>query len=585
MLHPPHANKLGGNQMAALDFDVIVVGSGFGGSVTAYRVAEAGFRLCVLERGQAYPPNSFARSPFTMNQAFWDPGNRRHGLFDVWSFGHMDAIVSAGLGGGSLIYANVLLRKDAAWFVAERDGVATPWPINRTDLNPHYDNVEAIIAPQTFPISAEPYSSVPKASQFKQAAERLGFHPTTYTEVTPDRAEWFLPPLAITFANKDRPPVPGETIHEPIRNLHDRDRQTCRLCGECDIGCNYGAKNTLDYNYLTLAKAKGADLRTLAEVISFHPTDNADGFVVDYRQHGVNAPAPAVLTHVTARHLVLSAGTFGTNYLMQANRANLPGVSHQLGRWFSGNGDLLTLVLNARQVQDGQPGERILDPSYGPVITSTLRSPDALDGAPDGARGFYLQDAGFPVFLDWLVQTSRVGFEFKELIRFASNRVAAHLHHGAPHLAPELESLLSDTSLSTASLPLLGMGRDVPTGTFGLDGSGQLTLDWDKKASSAFFEAVTELSQKMAEEMGGRFLQNPLTEYFNQLITVHGLGGCSIGADASTGVVDTYGRVFGVPRLHIADGSVVPSAVGANPSLTIAALADRFADQLIDELA
>jgi cholesterol oxidase len=572
--------------MTAFDFDVIVVGSGFGGSVTAYRVAEAGFRVCVLERGKAYPPNSFARSPLTMSQAFWDPENSKYGLFDVWSFGHMDAIVSAGLGGGSLIYANVLLRKDAAWFVAERNGTSVPWPVSRGDLDPHYGNVEAIIAPQTFPMSEEPYGSVPKAVEFKRAAERLGFHPTTYDEVTADRAEWFLPPLAVTFANKDRPPVPGETISEDIRNLHDRDRQTCRLCGECDLGCNYGAKNTLDYNYLTLAKAKRAELRTLAEVVAFRPADDAGGFVVDYRQHSADAPAPADPTRITARHLVLSAGTFGTNYLMQTNRAGLPGVSRQLGHWFSGNGDLLTLFLNAKQAGDATSGERILDPSYGPVITSTLRSPDALDGAPPGARGFYLQDAGFPVFLDWLVQTSRVGFEFKEIIRFAINRIGAHVfHHGTPHLDPGLESLLSDTRLSTASLPLLGMGRDMPTGVFGLDGSGQLTLDWDKKASAPFFDAVTELSRKMADEMGGQFLQNPLTEYFKRLITVHGLGGCCMGADAATGVVDTYGRVYGVPRLHIADGSVMPSAVGANPSLTIAALADRFADKLLEELA
>src|ERR1035438_4518797 len=143
--------------MTELDFDVIVVGSGFGGSITAYRVAEAGYRVCVLERGQSYPPNSFARSPSAMSQAFWDPGNRRHGLFDVWSFAHLDAVVSAGLGGGSLIYASVLLRKDAAWFVAERDGVSVPWPVSRADLDPHYEKVESVLSPQTFPISAQPY--------------------------------------------------------------------------------------------------------------------------------------------------------------------------------------------------------------------------------------------------------------------------------------------------------------------------------------------------------------------------------------------------------------------------------------------
>ncbi len=234
-------------------YDAVVVGSGFGGSVTAYRLAEAGRRVRVLERGRAYPPGSFTRSPYRARESFWDPRRGLTGMYHYWSFRGIDALVSAGLGGGSLIYANVFLRKDENWFVQEdlRDGGYEHWPVTRADLDPHYDRVEAMIGLQRYPFDHEPYSKTPKTIAFKDAAEANGL-------------EWFLPPLAVTFANEGREPVPGEPIEEKLPNLHGRARTTCQLCGECDVGCNYGAKNTLDYNYLTHAAHHGAEIRTLS---------------------------------------------------------------------------------------------------------------------------------------------------------------------------------------------------------------------------------------------------------------------------------------------------------------------------------
>src|SRR5215207_3130775 len=225
--------------MSETHFDAVIVGSGFGGAVMAYRLAEAGLRVCVLERGQAYPPNSFPRSPYRMQRNFWDPSAGLYGMFNLWSFQGIDALVSSGLGGGSLIYANVLIRKDERWFVTEdlQSGGYEYWPITREELDPHYERAEKMLDAQTYPLAHEPYAGTSKTRAFRDAAQKLGL-------------DWYLPNLAVTFANPGEAPVPGEPIKEAHPNLHGRTRSTCRLCGECDIGCNYGSKNTLDYNYL-----------------------------------------------------------------------------------------------------------------------------------------------------------------------------------------------------------------------------------------------------------------------------------------------------------------------------------------------
>jgi cholesterol oxidase len=556
-------------------FDAIVVGSGFGGSVTATRLAEADLRVCVLERGKAYPPTSFPRSPLGMKHNFWDPSEGLHGMFDLWAFSGMDALCCSGLGGGSLIYANVLLRKDERWFVhGDRSGGAyEDWPVTRADLDPHYCEVERRIGTQRYPLDQSPYDRTPKTLAYCEAAERLGL-------------DWSLVPLAVTFANAGSPAVPGEPILESAPNLHGRTRQTCRLCGECDVGCNYGSKNTLDYTYLSDAWRAGADLRTRCEVRAFEPREGG-GYAVHYVNHDADAEGTPTDTAALIRHtltcdrLILSAGTFGTTYLLLRNRSALPGLSDQLGHGFSGNGDLLTFALHASREIDGKRVPRVIDPSYGPVITSAIRVPDELDGG-DG-RGFYLEDAGYPEFAGWMLEM----LEEPEAIVKAAPRIAHYvwsLLHGHRHseIGGLASALLGDCDLSSGLLPLLGMGRDIPDGTMKLQDE-QLELDWSKDgASAAFFDRVRDLSRKVAHELGADFLDNPIW-HENRVITVHGLGGCRMGRSEQTGVVDSFGRVFGHPGLYIADGSVMPGPVGANPSLTIAALADRFAEAILEE--
>ncbi len=563
-----------------MHFDAIVVGSGFGGSVMAYRLAQAGQRVCLLERGRAYPPGSFPRTPSAMSRMFWDPSDGLYGMFDVWSFSGLEGLVSSGLGGGSLIYANVLLRKDEQWFVNDDPGGdRKPWPITRAMLDPHYAEAERMLGATPFPFMAAGYSDTPKTRAMFDAAHKMG-----------RGRDIQLPPLAVTFANDRQAPARGEPIVGGEKNLHGRPRLTCLMCGECDVGCNYGAKNTLDYNYLSRAKEFGADIRTLAEVRTFAPRRDVNrGYSVQYVQHDLRNEGQILdtsklpVTSLTCDRLILSAGTFGTPFLLLKNRDKLPALSPHLGSCFCGNGDLLTFAIDCTESGSSGPQSRVMDPSRGPVITCALRVADALDGGEEKGRGFYVEDAGIPSFMTWMFEMTDAAGGAKRAGRFFVDRLLKVLHLSkGTHLGGALSHLLGAGARSNCSLPLLGMGRDVPNGTMSLDKDGFLENDWSIDASRQYFDRVREIMKEMASAWGARHFQDNPLWYLNRVITVHPLGGCPMGTSTQDGVVDSWGEVFGCPDLYVVDGSVMPGPVGANPSLTIAALSDRFATGIVD---
>jgi cholesterol oxidase len=563
--------------MSDQHFHAIVIGSGFGGSVMTYRFAEAGHSVCLLERGKKYPPGSFPRSPAGMKTNFWDPSRGLHGVYNVWSFKQLAAVVSSGLGGGSLIYANVFIRKDERWFVKEDPKKAgyESWPLTRADLDPHYDRVEKIIQPQRYPVEYSPYDQTPKLKALRAAGEALS------RDAPPGTVAFMLPKLAVTFANPNQAPVPGEPIQEPFPNLHGRTRSTCRLCGECDIGCNYGSKNTLDYNYLTLAARAGAELRTRSEVRSFGPRQDGVGYEVYYVEHsdGVVDTAALPLKRLTCDRLVLSAGAIGSTFLLLKNAGRFPGLSERLGHAFNGNGDILGLAVHARDHKTGKG--RLTEPSFGPVITGALRFADELDGQGATGRGFYVEDAGYPEIVNWLAQDANVGGSVVRIARFVWRWL--RMHFGADpssDLSAAVSALLGSGGFTKSFMPLLGMGRDVPSGRAYLR-DGCLALDWSIGPSQAYFEKARGSMRDIARALEAELSDDPLW-YLSQELTVHPLGGCPMGRSRQEGVVDAHGEVFGFPGFYVADGSVMPGPVGPNPSLTIAACADHFADRALN---
>ncbi|MBO2451027.1 GMC family oxidoreductase [Actinomadura barringtoniae] len=550
--------------------DAVVVGSGFGGSVSAYRLAEAGQRVVLMERGQPYPPGSFPRSPAEMNKAFWDPAEGLYGMYDVWGFHGFDSVVSSGLGGGSLLYANVMLRKDEHWFVKDEEmpgGGYESWPVTRADLDPHYDVVEKMLDVTPYPLDRAPFDDTPKTHAMQDAAAELGL-------------AWSLPPLAVSFA-PERGAEPGvglPIVDAGYGNVHGVPRRTCRLCGECDIGCNDGAKNSLDHNYLSAAKHHGADIRTSHEVKAIRPRDGG-GYEVDYVHHldlESKARKSKVQT-IACDRLILAAGTYGTTYLLLKSRKNLPGLSKALGTRFSGNGDLLTFLLKAKDRNRVRP----LDASRGPVITSTIRLPDELDGFPGAGRGAYIQDGGYPGFVDWMVQPLEFNKQIERAVEYLWRRFKETFKYAPDtNISKELSDLIGDGALTVSSLPLLGMGRDTADGVLELK-DGRLNAEWTTKTSEEHFERLRKTMQGIADVLGADYADNPMW-FRKRIITAHPLGGAPMGDHVDEGVCDAFGEVFGFPGLYIADGAAMPGPVGPNPSLTIAALADRMSTRLLE---
>ena len=559
-------------------FDVVVVGSGFGGAVTTYRLAKAGLSVCLLERGKRYPPGSFPRTRRDMHRNFWDPSEGFYGLYNLWKFKGIEAVISSGLGGGSLIYANVLLRKPKEWFLQHDSyqGTVEHWPITYEDLEPHYEEVERMLCGQRYPFDHEPYRSTAKTNALKEAAASLGW-------------EWELPKLAVTFGNTTEAPSPGEPIQEEYPNIHDRTRYTCLLCGECMIGCNYGSKNTLDHTYISAAKHEGAEIRTLCEVRSFAPDVRGSGYVVDYVQHDLNREGVRTntrdlpRTRVTSDRLILAAGTFGTTFLLLKNKSSFPQISGRLGHRFSGNGDFLGFAIDARWKgsSTSSPNHRDFSPTVGPVITSTVRAEQGVDGGAD--RGFFIQEAGFPAFVTWTLAATGISGLLRRTIKMWLYRIADRINYKFDNdLSAELAAVLGKSSVFESSIPLLGMGQDVPDGVMSLR-NGYLENDWTTHTSQDFFSGVRTTMRELADTWQAKYVDNP-TYRLKRVITVHPLGGCPMGTDVENGVVNEYGEVFGYPGLYVADGSAMPGPTGSNPSLTIAAFANRCADAILSNV-
>jgi len=514
-------------------YDAVIVGSGFGGGITACRLAEQGLRVCVLERGRRFGAGDYPDRPEQAPFAFWHHLSNPGGMFDLRLMKDLAVLTAAGVGGGSLVYANVQLRAPDSVF----DEPAWPEAINGVELDRYYKRTEEALQPRETP--HEP--ALPKMRAFAALGRGVGREATRL-------------PLAVHF---------GEDRRHPFSGVF---QQGCDNLGRCDIGCPLLAKNTVDITYIARAEAHRAEIYPLHEVLRIEPPAREHGnWRVGFRdlQYRVQGTVEAPL-------LLLAAGTLGSSRLLLKNRRLLNRLSPSLGTRFSGNGDALALAFDPHAAD--AVGARI---EYGPTMTSRL------DYAEE--RGFMVADGGLPANFGGLLEIIR-GVNaltgWGRVVLHAKN-VAARLGLTDSHVTHRNVKLKRQRTIGD-SLVFLMIGRDAANGRMRLTPIfGRFDISWSKSDSAALFDGMRQVAGELAEAADAQSFFALDAGPLGKFITVHPLGGCPMSDDPASGVVNDHGKVYGYEGLYVLDGSIVPTALGVNPSKTIAALAERGVEHLL----
>ncbi|QGG42507.1 GMC oxidoreductase [Aeromicrobium yanjiei] len=521
--------------MTAFDYDVLVIGSGFGGSVSALRLTEKGYKVAVLEAGKRYEDADFAASSWHLRKFLWLPQLGCYGIQRIDKLRDALILSGAGVGGGSLVYANTLYEpldpfyEDPAW------GHITDW---KAELAPYYDQAKRMLG-----VTVYPYVS-PADEIVKKVAERMGvggtFHHT---------------PVGVFFGEPgEEPPAPGGApVPDPFFGGMGPDRNACLNCGECMTGCRHNAKNTLVKNYLHLAEAAGAEVHPLTTVVSVRPRAGG-GYEIETRRTDKRFRKHRV---ITAEQVVFSASTMGTQKLLHRMRdqGHLPRVSARLG--------VLTRT-NSEALLGSIADDNDVDYSEGVAITSSFHPDEFTHVEPTRyGRRSNAMSLLQTVLTDGSTTVPRWRVWLKEMWRQKRNlRKLYDLQHWSERTVIALVMQTHDNSITTYTKR-------------GITGRRRLTSKQGHGAPNpAFIEPGHRAVQMMAEEMGGT-PGGTIGEPFNVPLTAHFMGGCAIGDSPESGVVDPYQRLYGHEGLHVADGSTVSANLGVNPSLTITAQTER----------
>ena len=514
-----------------IDHDVVVVGSGFGGSVTALRLAEKGYRVAVLEAGRRFRDLEFARTSWDLRRFLWAPRLGCYGIQRISLLRDVLVLSGAGVGGGSLVYANTLYEPGDAFYQDRQWADITDW---RDELAPWYDQAKRILGVVQNP------TITPADEAMRDVAEAMGVGHTFRST-----------PVGVYFGEG-----PGRTADDPFFGGAGPERTGCTECGACMTGCRVGAKNTLTKNYLHLAERAGAQVLPLTTVRTVRPLAGG-GWAVDVERTGT--PTSATRRTIVAEHVVLAAGTLGTQRVLQRSVAagHLPRLSPRLGDLTRTNSEAI-LGATARL--------RDVDYSRGVAITSSFHPEPHTHVEPvrygKGSNAMSLlatilvdedEDPRVPRWVTFAGRAARhpVVFLRSLSVRRWSERTV---------IALVMQDLDNSLRVERRRGPFGGLRLTTRPG----HGEPNPTT------IPAGHRAVRLLAERVAGDPGGSW-----AELFDIPMTAHIIGGCVIGKSAETGVVDPWHRVHGYPGLHVVDGSAVPANLGVNPSLTITAMAER----------
>jgi cholesterol oxidase len=527
------------------DWDVVVVGSGFGGSAAALRLAEKGYRVLVYEAGRRFADDELPRTSWDLRRYLWAPALGCFGIQRIHRLPDVVILAGAGVGGGSLNYANTLYVPAGPFYADPQWAGITDWQV---ELATHYDQ-----ARRTLGVVENPCQG-PVEDLVRDVAAEMGVADTFRKT-----------PVGVFFGS-----APGRTEPDPYFGGAGPTRTACTQCGACMTGCRVGAKNTLVKNYLALAERIGVRIDPLRTVVRVEPVDAADpstGYRVTTEQTGSRGRRRIDSRHtVTAGQVVLAAGTWGTQSLLHAMKADgvLPRLSDRLGELTRTNSEALVGAMTSRVPRD-------LDLTRGVAITSSFH-PDAATHVENVRYGRGSNAMGLLATL--LVDG---GGRMPRWLRF--------LGHGARHPVDLVRSLsvrrwsertviglvmqTHDNSITVgARRRRLGRGWRLTS----RQGHGEPNPTW----IPAGHEAIRRIARRLGERTGLRAeAGGTVGDLFDVPMTAHFIGGCVIGRDAADGVIDPYHRVHGYPGLHVVDGSAISANLGVNPALTITAQAER----------
>ena len=516
--------------MSAFDFDFAIIGSGFGGSVSALRLAEKGYSVAVLEMGKRWTKDDFPHTTWNVRKYLWRPWLGMYGILQMTLVKDAFFLHGAGVGGGSLVYANTLLVPPDEAFTDPK-WVGQDW---KAALAPHYATAKKMLG------VVETQVVVETDRMLKEVAEEMGRGHT-----------WKKADVAIYFGE------PGKTVPDPYFGGEGPERTGCTLCGGCMVGCRVGAKNSLDQNYLWFAEKKGTVVQPESRVVDVTPLPEGGYELTVERSTGLFFRQRRKLR---ARGVVVSAGSYGTvDLLMRCKeRGSLPKLSEQLGTYLRTNSEALLGVRSNRPDVDYSKGIAITSGVFVDDKThiEVVRYPKGSDALAPLAT--VLTDGGgwLPRPLRWLGTIFRHPLQFlRTVIPFGWAQKTAILLVMQPvdnHLKYELRRPWYwpfSKKLDSAR----GSGEPAPT----------------------YIPIANLVAKKLAKKMDGTPQSGLLEVLLGKASTAHVLGGCPMALGPEEGVVDPKSRAFGYEDLYIVDGSVIPANLGVNPSLTITAMAEH----------
>lgn len=532
------------------DTDVVVIGSGFGGSVAALRLAEKGYRVVVLEAGRRFADSDFAATSWDLKNFLWAPRLGCYGVQRIHMLKDVMILAGAGVGGGSLNYANTLYVPPEPFFRDRQWGHITDW---QDELAPHYAIGQSMLGVVTNPCEG------PVEEAMRDAAADMGVA-DTYRKT----------PVGVFFA--DDPQRAGETVADPYFGGAGPERSSCTECGNCMVGCRVGAKNTLVKNYLALAEGLGVEVRPLRTVTRLGLAPSAGGEaagqpVYRVRHEATDDRGDAGARVLTARHVVLAAGTWGTQHLLHEMReeGELPRISDRMGELTRTNSEALVGAL----AETPPGGDDAL--TKGVAITASFH-PDEDTHVENVRYGQGSDAMGLLTTLLAPPRTGRTPRVVKLLGELPRNLPALRAWfppgtHFADSTVIGLVMQSLDNSLSTSLTRRLGRRRLTSR-----QGHGEPNPTY----IAAGHQSIRALAGRLAERIGIPFHPGGTwSEAFDIPLTAHFLGGAPIGDSPETGVVDPYHRLWGHPEISVVDGSAVSANLGVNPSLTITAQAER----------